>query len=75
MLIFMYMDNVYCGYRIGFDARWQFLWSDGSWGKNVVIVGVDGRSSVDVDNKKKDILVLGEGPAQGSDDTTIAEEA
>ena len=53
MLILMNMDNVYGGYRIGFDAHWQFLWTDGSWGKNVVIVGVDGRSSVDVDNKKK----------------------
>ena len=28
-----------------------------------------------IDNKKKDILVLGEGPAQGLDDTTITAEA
>ena len=28
-----------------------------------------------IDNKKKDILVLGEGPAQGLDDTTVTAEA
>ena len=27
-----------------------------------------------LDNKKKDILVLGKGPTQGSDDTTITAE-
>ena len=28
-----------------------------------------------VDNKNKDILILGEGPTQGSDDTTLIAEA
>ena len=28
-------------------------------------------SSEHVDNKKKDILILGEGPTQGLDDTTL----
>ena len=32
-------------------------------------------SFVHVDNKKKDILVLGEGPTQGLDDTTLTAEA
>ena len=32
-------------------------------------------SSVHVDNKKKNILILGEGPAQGLDDTTLTAEA
>ena len=32
-------------------------------------------SSVHIDNKKKDILVLGEGPTQGLDETTITAEA
>ena len=32
-------------------------------------------SFVHVDNKKKDILVLGEGPTQGLDDTTLTTEA
>ena len=31
-------------------------------------------SSIHVDNKKKDILILGEGPPQGSDDTTLFAE-
>ena len=29
----------YIGYGIGFDARLQFLWYDGSWGRSVVIFG------------------------------------
>ena len=32
-------------------------------------------SSVHVDNKIKDILILGEGPTQGLDDTTLTAEA
>ena len=32
-------------------------------------------SSVYVDNKGKDILILGEGPTQGLDDTTLTAEA
>ena len=40
-------------------------------GKNVIIFEVDVSSSVHVDNKAKDILLLGEGPTQGLDDTTL----
>ena len=32
-------------------------------------------SSVNIDNKKKDISILGEGPIQGLDDTTLTAEA
>ena len=32
-------------------------------------------SSVHVDNKRKDILILGEGPTQGLDDRTLTAEA
>ena len=32
-------------------------------------------SSVHIDNKYKDILILGEGPTQGLDDTTLTAEA
>ena len=32
-------------------------------------------SSVNVDNKNKDIIILGEWPRQGLDDTTLAAEA
>ena len=43
-------------------------------GKNVIIFGADMSSSVHIDNKKN-ILILGEGPAQGLDDTTLITEA
>ena len=39
--------------------------------KNVIIFGVDMSSSVHIDNKKKDILILGFGSAQELDDTTL----
>ena len=32
-------------------------------------------TSVDIDNKNKDILILGEGPTEGLDDTTLTGEA
>ena len=44
-------------------------------GRNVVIFGVYLNSSVHIDNKGKDILILGEGPTQGLDDTTLTVEA
>ena len=44
-------------------------------GKNIVIFGVEDSSSLQIDNKKKDIVVLGECPTQGLDDTAITEEA
>ena len=43
-------------------------------GKNVVIFGADMSSSAHIDNKNKDILILGEGPTQGLDDTTLTAE-
>ena len=64
----------YSGYGIGFDFRSAFLVTDGSKGKNVIISGVDMSSSVHIDNKNKDILILDEGPTQGSDDTTLTAE-
>ena len=65
----------YTGYGIGFDSRSEFLFTDGSYGKNVIIFGADMSSSVHVDNKEKDILILGEGPTQQLDDTTLTAEA
>ena len=44
-------------------------------GKSVIIVGADTNSSVHIDSKNKDILVFGEGAAQGLDDTTLTPEA
>ena len=53
----------------------QSSWSDGSWGKNVIIFGVEMSSTVHVDNKKKDVLVLGEGWTQGLNSTTMTAKA
>ena len=44
-------------------------------GKNVIIFGADMNASVHIDNKGKDILILGEGPTQGLDDTILTAEA
>ena len=43
--------------------------------KNVIIFGADMSLSVHVDNKGKDILILGEGPTQGLNDITLTTEA
>ena len=65
----------YSGYSIGFDSRSEFLFTDGSMGKNVIIFGTEMSSSVHIDNKGKYILILGEGPTQGLDDTTLTAAA
>ena len=60
----------YNGYGLGFDSRTIFSIPNFDWGKNVIIFGVDMSSSVHANNKKRNILVLGEGITQGLDDTT-----
>ena len=59
------------GYGIGFNSRSELLFTDGSYGKNVIIFGADMSPSVHVDSKRKDTLFLGKGPIQGLDDTTL----
>ena len=44
-------------------------------GENVIIFGIDMSSSVHIDNKKKDILILGIDPTQVLDDTMLTAEA
>ena len=61
------------GYGIGFDRRGPFTLANGS-GENVMIFGVDMSSSVHVDKKKKNILILGEAPTQELDDKTLTVE-
>ena len=65
----------YSGYGIGFDSRSEFLLTDGSMRNNVIIFGSDISSSVQIYNKGKSFLILGEGPTQGLDDTTLTSEA
>ena len=60
----------YSGYGIGFDRCETFSVPHG-FGRNVLIFGVDMSSSAHVDNKEEDILILGKGPIQGLDDTTL----
>ena len=49
----------YSGYGIGFDRISVFSFPCGRFGQNVLIFGVDMSSSAHIDNKKKNILVLG----------------
>ena len=63
------------GYDIGFDSCSEFLFTVGSYGKNFIIFGAYMSASVHVDNKGKNILILGEGLTQGLDDTTLRAEA
>ena len=55
----------YFGYGIGFDRRSSFFFLGDGFGQNVIIFEVDMSSSAHIDNKKKDILILGKGPTQG----------
>ena len=55
----------YFGYGIGFDGHGYFSRPSRGDGKNVIIFGVDMNSSTKIDNKKKDISILGFGPTQG----------
>ena len=64
----------YFGYGIGFDGKGAFLHPSGSFGNNAIIFGVDISFSVHVDNKKKDILIFGEGPTQGLYGTILTAE-
>ena len=41
---------------------------------NAIIFGAENNLSVHIDMQKKDLLVLGEDPSQGLDDTTITTE-
>ena len=54
----------YSGYGIGFDRHGSFSFPGTRLGRNVIIFGVDMSSSTKIGNKKKDILILGEGPTQ-----------
>ena len=44
-------------------------------GKNIIIFGVNMSSSVHIDNKKKDILILGIGATQELNGTTLIADA
>ena len=55
---------VYTGYRIAFDGKGSWSFSN-DFVKNVIIFGVDSSSSSHTDNLKNDFLMLGEGDTFG----------
>ena len=61
----------YTGYRIGFDRKGSSSFPGGGFGQNVVRFGADMSSSPYIDNKGKDILVLGRGPTQGLGENSL----
>ena len=64
----------YSGFGIGFDRRSSYSFPGGGFGQNILIFGADMSSSIHIDNKKKDILVLGKGPTQGLEHSLTAEK-
>ena len=64
----------YSGYGIRFDRHGRFSFSGTRLGRNIIIFEVDMSSSRIIDNRKKDILILGRGPTQGLEHTLSAEK-
>ena len=63
----------YSGYGIGFDRKRSYSIDDEA-GRNVILFGVDMSSSLHIDNKKNDILILCKGPTQGLEHTLAVEK-
>ena len=63
----------YSGYGIGFDGK-GFYSIGNEIGRNVIIFGVNMDSSTNLDNKGKDILILGKGPTQGLGERSLSGE-
>ena len=64
----------YSSYGIEFDRNESFPFPGIVFGKNVIIFGVDMNSSVHVDNKGKEILILGKGSTQGLGQRSLTAE-
>ena len=64
----------YSGLGLGFNRGSSFLFPDVRFSQNVLMFGVDMSSSAHIDDKKKEILVLGKGPTQGLEHTLTAEK-
>ena len=63
----------YSGYSIGFDRK-RFYSIVSEVRQNVIIFGIDMSSSLHIDNKEKDNLILGKVPTQGLEHTLTAEK-
>ena len=65
----------YSCFHLWFDASGRFSLSDGNgFGENAVIFCADMILSVNIDNKKNDILILGTDPTDGLDNTKLTAE-
>ena len=64
----------YSSYRIGFTGHKFDLHPSGGTGRNVMIFGLDMSSSIKIDNRGKDILILGKDPTQGSGQHSLSAE-
>ena len=63
----------YSGYGVGFDRKGSYLIGN-EIGRNVIVFGVDMSSSTKIDNREKEILILGKGPTQGLEHTPNAKK-
>ena len=63
----------FLGMVLGLVGKEFFSFPDTGLGRNVIIFGVDMSSSTKIDNRKRDILILGKGPTQGLEHTLSAE--
>ena len=64
----------YSGYGTRFDGHGFFSHPSGGTGRNVIIFGVDMNSSSHIDDKGKDILILGKGLTQGLAEHSLTAE-
>ena len=60
----------YSRFGIRFDSR-SLVSLPNNWGKNAIIYEADMSSSVQANNKNKDILILGKGETKGLDNATL----
>ena len=66
----------YSGYGIAFYRTSSFSFPGVGNGQNVIIwrYGVDINSSIHIDNKGKDVLILGKGPTEGLGEHSLTAE-
>ena len=62
------------GYGIAFDRKTAFSFPGTGFGQNVLTFGANMSSSAHIDNRKKDISVLGKEPTQGLEHILTAEK-
>ena len=61
-------------YALEFYRKGSYSHHSGWNGRNIIILGVDKCSLTKIDNKYKDMLILGKGPRQGLEHTLTAEK-